>query len=538
MDALTPAGRQIILDLLAKSIEKVKDPDAQNKKEKGEPEIRNQKKRKHSHADKMLKKKKVKKETKEKLNIGDNLFVETDKCECKVNTRVKEEYKETETELKIEHSDLKTVPIYIKTDFTEIETDTDIVDKKEGNDENKPPYQPNNESYIVKALRENMAKYSCENNTSRSIEEELKDAKNVDKKNNFKMENIFTNIASESKSDKIKPKVKIGQQRRTTTIAKIKIEPTYSEPETKTLKLDGFDVETETECGKEETKQGEVERITSFKGNKPKTKSSKKVEVIVEAFEGGKSSKGKRVAYHNQKQVTAVKFTPEEDEILLNAMKNGDKINFVQLGKDLKRKDMSIRNRIEKLKTGKTCRERRLYTLVEDIVVLDAVLKHLDEHQSLEMLNLPYSDWKRVGDLIGSHPRHVTLRWVNHLKPWILQHNSGTLNLDIRRMLANYVADNFKDINSIDWPSVAAKKEFAGHTQASLRNVFFTAIFQETKRNLNAFTEDITLDMVADFANKTFATGGRKVRDTILTRQKEVVAYFECYVKKHCIKSF
>ena len=103
-------------------------------------------------------------------------------------------------------------------------------------------------------------------------------------------------------------------------------------------------------------------------------------------------------------------------------------------------------------------------------------------------------------------------------------------------MLANYVADNFKDINSIDWPSVAAKTEFAGHTQASLRCVFFSNLLILTKRHLNAVSEDITLEMVADFVNKASASGGRKVRDTILTRQKEVIYYFECYVKKHCIK--
>ena len=181
----------------------------------------------------------------------------------------------------------------------------------------------------------------------------------------------------------------------------------------------------------------------------------------------------------------------------------------------------------------------RGFTLVDDLGILDAVLKHLEENQSIEieMLNLPnMREWKIIAALNGRTEVSVRLRWVNVLQPWILQHYSGTLNLDIRRMLANYLADNFKNIDSIDWQSVSTKTEFAGHTQASLRTVFFINLFKETKRDPNANSEDITLEMVADYANKTFAPGGRKVLDRILTRQKEVIDYFECYVKKNCIK--
>ena len=44
MDTLTPAGRQTILDLLAKSIEKVNELDSQNRDEKVDTETRKPKK--------------------------------------------------------------------------------------------------------------------------------------------------------------------------------------------------------------------------------------------------------------------------------------------------------------------------------------------------------------------------------------------------------------------------------------------------------------------------------------------------------------
>ena len=71
------------------------------------------------------------------------------------------------------------------------------------------------------------------------------------------------------------------------------------------------------------------------------------------------------------------KFTAEEDQVIIDAMeKCGDKVNFAQLGRDLGRKSVSIRDRIDKLKTGKLGIERHTYTVEEDFVILDAVLKH------------------------------------------------------------------------------------------------------------------------------------------------------------------
>ena len=79
------------------------------------------------------------------------------------------------------------------------------------------------------------------------------------------------------------------------------------------------------------------------------------------------------------------------------------------------------------------------------------------------------------------------VRWEYQLRPWLLQHRAGTLNLPISRMLAHHLASNFPNIHrysfrlasgftsftplhSIDWPSVAARGEFAGHTEGSLRS--------------------------------------------------------------------
>ena len=117
------------------------------------------------------------------------------------------------------------------------------------------------------------------------------------------------------------------------------------------------------------------------------------------------------------------------------------------------------------------------------------------------------------------------------MRPWILQHFAGTLNLDIRRSLPNHLAENFTDINSIDWCSVVDKPEFAGHTTVSLRHCL-SNILKNAKAKEGA---DITLKVVAEFANTKYSTGGREVPDKDLKRQQEIIEYFECYVKTNCL---
>merc|ERR1719233_2079493 len=64
------------------------------------------------------------------------------------------------------------------------------------------------------------------------------------------------------------------------------------------------------------------------------------------------------------------------------------------------------------------------------------------------------------------------LRWAHFLQPWIMQHYAGTLNLDIRMMLVNHLAETYHTRESIDWDAVASKSEFAGNTVTNLQYTF------------------------------------------------------------------
>lgn len=231
------------------------------------------------------------------------------------------------------------------------------------------------------------------------------------------------------------------------------------------------------------------------------------------------------------------KFSPEEDEIILNAMeKFGDKINFAQLAEDLQRTEKSMRHEVRRLKAGKKKKKVQQFTLTEDLMILDAVLKNMGE-ESLEIVNLTQDGWREFTAQTGRVEDSQRKRWDKKLRPWILQHFAGTLNLEIKRPLSNYLAEHFSDINSVDWHSVIKKPEFAGHTTISLRS-YFSNLFHSVKDSLHKDGADITLEMIAEFANTKYAAGGRKVLDKDLKRQQEIIDYFKCYVKTNCITNF
>ena len=110
--------------------------------------------------------------------------------------------------------------------------------------------------------------------------------------------------------------------------------------------------------------------------------------------------------------------------------------------------------------------------------------------------------------------------------------------MDIRRPLANFLADNFKDVNSIDWYTVGSLPDFTGHTQASLRNILFSTLSEVTKNKLNIDRQDITLKMIASVANTVYLPGSKVASERSVKRQKEIVMYFESYVKANSMKNF
>ena len=108
-------------------------------------------------------------------------------------------------------------------------------------------------------------------------------------------------------------------------------------------------------------------------------------------------------------------------------------------------------------------------------------------------------------------------------------------------MLANYICDTFTDFSTIDWPEVAARSEFAGHTEKSLRMMYLTILCKGTKDRFGLKSGEVTPQHVADFCGMSVLYGkdGRVSGGTNkMQRQKDVISHFERKVVELGLDSF
>ena len=219
-------------------------------------------------------------------------------------------------------------------------------------------------------------------------------------------------------------------------------------------------------------------------------------------------------------------FVENEDEILRRAIREGKDGDIMTLAKTLNRDYASVRDRIVKLKTGVSSRVHKSFTLEEDQVILDAALEHFQQVQSIKETNL--LNLREISDRLKRNTKSVRYRWENMLKVWLLGYYSKTLNLDVRIMLGNILADNFDSVSTIDWEQVSHYKEFSGHTDRSLRMLFFSNLAASASLNLNVIKSQLTLRQVAEFAEVHYRGDNvMKVSQNLQTRQMQIIEYFE-----------
>ena len=252
---------------------------------------------------------------------------------------------------------------------------------------------------------------------------------------------------------------------------------------------------------------------------------------------GGSSNLGdesvKKRGYTVHKLYKNKQFTPDEDKIIIETMKTAENksAGILELIKALDRNYRSIQFRIEKLETGSGTNTSRPFSLQEDFVIIDNALKSLKQCKSLEETEL-----HNLEDLAKSLNRggvSVLQRWKSQLQNWLLQHYQKNLNLEIRPMLINVLADNFDSIQKIDWDWVKKIPEVSGYTSYGLKRVFTTKILHLISAKLKIETTEITLKELAEGA-KEFRFS--KVKKDVSDRQGKIIDYFEKQVEMEDIR--
>ena len=207
---------------------------------------------------------------------------------------------------------------------------------------------------------------------------------------------------------------------------------------------------------------------------------------------------------------------------------------IVTVAKLLERDPKTVHQRIKKLKTGKSAREYKLFTFQEDCSIIDNAIVNLLKCNSLQDTCL--SDSNQVATSLNRNERSVSFRWNIQLRAWLLQYYKKSLNLEIRPMLANVIADKFESYDTIDWNLLTRLPEFAGFTEDILCWIFSSKIVSNVSRRLKMKRSQLTLKQIANDAEDYYKN--KKILKRVEKRQQQVINYFEKSVQKLKIKDF
>jgi len=246
-----------------------------------------------------------------------------------------------------------------------------------------------------------------------------------------------------------------------------------------------------------------------------------------------KQTKAKKV--HSQKR-----FTAEEDKLLIENYKILGTNCFAKVAEELGRTKQTVKRRYERISSSIKI-TRKSFTLEEDLKILDNFFEILHGKSSLAKLKLDVESIKKLSKELSRDQSTVRNRAESYLKPWLLQHYAGTLNLDKRCLLANLLEKKYENIESIDWEEIVAEPQFQGNDVKGMKMVF-NNLKNLTAKHLNVLTLKLSLQDIVDSANRAFGENSKAnykvVSNKTLVRQGKVIDYFDDYIKKNHLLNY
>ena len=229
------------------------------------------------------------------------------------------------------------------------------------------------------------------------------------------------------------------------------------------------------------------------------------------------------------------KYLESEDKILMEAINTGNLSDLKALSQKLNRDCGSLMNRIKKLSRSNLENKivHKSFSLEEDKLIIDSVLEKYASNKAklfLEVVQNP-ADLSEVSLNLKRVKFSVYDRWMRFIRVTLESFAHKTLDLDVRLMLANFLSDNFSSIPSIDWPTVVSRPEFRGHSEFSLRKIFWSTLVRTAATDLGVSRTQLSLQQVAQHAQ----SGLKKIRNVkkVKKRQLDLIDYFQsaCNVK-------
>lgn len=245
------------------------------------------------------------------------------------------------------------------------------------------------------------------------------------------------------------------------------------------------------------------------------------------------------VFYHAKNKILNLvrgKVSLEEHNIIMEYMtKHGESLHaFSDLSKILNREHTTTVRRHYNIHKGTSFRKGP-YTFLEDKLCISEIIKKSNIKTILEIKDVTVKEngkvdkktLTQISEKLGRPLQNVIYHWDHRLKPLLLQFHAGTINLDVRRILANYLLEkNLVHMVDIPWGELLLNPQFAGHTSTSLHQVLNEMIISIQRRN-NCKREDVTAQQIADYANEKFNPHKAKVLGKSALQKMQLVGYYK-----------
>ena len=221
-------------------------------------------------------------------------------------------------------------------------------------------------------------------------------------------------------------------------------------------------------------------------------------------------------------------FLQHEDDIIFEAIKESvdGKVSATELSKILNRRYASVEARIKKLLlTGDPKLRPKKFSFEEDKMIIDLVLDKLKKHDKPleEVVKFP-TDIIELAPVLKRTHQSIYERWRIVLLNTILSYYRKTLNLEVKSMLINFLADHFESQTSIDWDVVLKQPEFAGKTDSHIKKTYYGLLYK-TSKELDINKNDVSLKQLAKHVlNQDLS---KPLSEKRRRRQLDMIEYFE-----------
>ena len=213
------------------------------------------------------------------------------------------------------------------------------------------------------------------------------------------------------------------------------------------------------------------------------------------------------------------KFSAEEVERMKQALENSE--DYRSVAAELGRISNSVKTRMTTMMSHPEPLQKvkKSFTFEDDLHILDKIIPRLKFQKLSSAGFLSHAAWLELGKELQRNRASVRVHWEVILRPWLLQHYTGTTGFRIESMLTSLVAEKYNDHRGIDWSDIVKRhKEFVGHTSASISRIYRT-VLAFAKRGKS----DVSLKEVADYA------AGKEKREPAakVVHREKIIVYFK-----------